>query len=134
MCEINTKQFFGATSLKQLNAELEKEQGKARERILDAESCAEFLSAYENFLGLPKTKLKGLRVRVHASMEQFPHAYKYTPYTTRAVFEHNGRHWVYIPMTADRRSVFQRAYGGHIECLVMPDDTRDAIIAKKLFY
>jgi hypothetical protein len=132
MCD--TKKFFGATSLKQLNFELIKEQGKARERVLDDESCAEYLSAYEDFLGLPKAKLKGLKVRVHACMEQFPHAYKYTPYTTRAVFEHNGRHWVFVPLSVDRRSVFQRAYGGHIECLVMPNDAKDAIIAQKLFY
>lgn len=134
MCEITLEQFFGVKSLKTLNAELDKANGKARERTLDAGLCAQNLSDYEGYLDLPKTKLKGLKVRVHASMEKFPSAYKYTPYSTQAVFEHNGRRWVYVPGSSERDYVHQRTYGGHIQCIVMPDDTRDAIIAKKLFY
>jgi hypothetical protein len=78
-----------------LAPKLEEINGKARERILTVDDCIKHLEYFMSRIPCTKKALKGTEIMIHACMERFPRAYKYTPYETRAKFTFDGVYWVF---------------------------------------
>lgn len=99
----------------EINKQLDVVQHNCKERLLSAEKCIGVIdlittgySAFTNSIykvglrNVPKCKLKGTRIIIHASMERLPRSYKYPAQETSCEFEYDGKGWKFIKCSRDR--------------------------------
>lgn len=124
-----TKKIY-STDIERLNAAIAEAEGKARERRMTAEECAERLEGAESYLHNPsKAALRGCRCRVHASNESLPRSYKYPAESTQAVFEHDGKGWVLVSVSRNYlKSAAKLCYRNHVE-MTLSDSAKEWILA-----
>lgn len=68
-------------------------EGRATERLLNAETVVEMLVSIENYLGISKAAMDGISVWCDYHAQKFPNAYKYVPMSTQFRAEYKNRHW-----------------------------------------
>jgi hypothetical protein len=76
-----------------LTAEIEKAEGRARERTIDAEDVCRAIIEVESKLNITKKAMKGVCFTYNQYAQNFPRAYKYTPMSTHFKAEFNGTEW-----------------------------------------
>lgn len=76
-----------------LTAEIEKAEGRARERTIDAEDVCRAIIEVESKLNITKKAMKGVCFTYNHYAQNFPRAYKYTPMSTHFKAEFNGTEW-----------------------------------------
>lgn len=103
------KKIIYVTDTDILNEQLDSVQNRCTRRILTADKCNHVLNndlKTRNYVGypfcsIPKTRLKGTKAIVHASMERMPQAYKHKASETNATFEFDGKGWRFIECRRD---------------------------------
>jgi hypothetical protein len=100
-----------------IQAAIENAEGKATARTLTVADLESKLGSAERMLMWPSKKdLAGTRVRVHASTEKLPSAYRYRADSTQAVCEHDGKGWILVEVERDTlRQSSANKYGLEIE-------------------
>ena len=126
------KLYVNEKNLVVIKSAIEAAEGKAAVRTLTVDDLTEKLAAAERMLYYPSKKdLAGTRVRVHASTEKLPSAYRYKAESTQAVVEHDGKGWVLVEVVRERlRQSSASKYGLEIE---PSDSARDHIMATLAF-
>lgn len=126
------KLYVNEKNSEAIKAAIDRAEGKATARTLTVDDLASKLAEAEKTLMSPSKKdLAGTRVRVHASTEKLPNAYRYRADSTQAVCEHDGKGWVLVEVARDtlRQSA---AYKRGLE--IEPSDaSRDHIMATLAF-
>lgn len=120
-------EFFRKKELANLVAALAEANGRATARTLSADECAEYLAKFEEHTAISKKAMAGTIVTVHGSMEQLPRAYKYRADSTKASFQYDGKHWVFVE--AVRSALTQRSSFCHVHA-AFSETARDALAAK----
>lgn len=108
-----------------IEAELEKVQGKCRERLIDYKRICDALKEVENELGIPKKALKGVSVNIDWNAQHFAKAYKYTPESTQFRAVHTGTAW---KLTYVGRCACRVPNRRHL--VTLTNDAKAAIIAR----
>lgn len=113
---------FCAVSEK-LSAEIEKAEGRPRERTISAADVVTALESVEKKLGLRKCELEDVVVHIDIHAQDFPRAYKYTPKSTQftAVFR-NGS-WRILHISREITRKYGQKY--HVE---LSDVAKQAIL------
>ena len=126
------KLYVNEKNLDAIKSDIEAAEGKATVRTLAVDDLLSKLAAAERMLYYPPKKdLAGTRVRVHASTEKLPSAYRYRADSTQAVCEHDGKGWVLVEVVRDRlRQSAVYKLGLEIE---PSDSARDHIMATLAF-
>ena len=126
------KLYVNEKNLDAIKSAIEAAEGKATVRTLAVDDLLSKLAAAERMLYYPPKKdLAGTRVRVHASTEKLPSAYRYRADSTQAVCEHDGKGWVLVEVVRDRlRQSAVYKLGLEIE---PSDSARDHIMATLAF-
>ena len=68
-------------------------EGRASARCIDAKGIIKAAKDYTTALGVPKTAMLGLHVKVDLNAQRFPRAYKYTPESTQFDMEYTKSGW-----------------------------------------
>ena len=76
-----------------LQAALNEVQGKSRERTITVDDIIYSVKDVEETLGIPKKYLTGIKVASDQCCQNFPNAYKYTPYSTQFGMERTSSGW-----------------------------------------
>ena len=113
-----------------LAPKLEEINGKARKRILTVDDCIKHLEYFMSRIPCTKKALKGNEIMIHACMERFQRAYKYTTYETRAKFTFDGVYWVFN--FAEREPV-KYTSGNPIRVISFSQSRIDNIISRFVF-
>lgn len=108
-----------------IEAELEKVQGKCRERLITYKGICDVLKEVENELAIPKKALKGVRVDIDWNAQHFAKAYKYTPESTQFRAVHTGTAW---KLTYVVRCACRVPSKGHL--VTLTDEAKAAIIKR----
>lgn len=111
------KLYINGKNLEAIKVAIETAEGKATARTLTVPDLLSKLAAAERMLMYPSKKdLAGTRVRVHASTEKLPSAYRYPADSTQAVAEHDGKGWILVEVVRDTlRQSSAIKYGIEIE-------------------
>lgn len=111
------KLYINGKNLEAIKVTIETAEGKATARTLTVPDLLSKLAAAERMLMYPSKKdLAGTRVRVHASTEKLPSAYRYPADSTQAVAEHDGKGWILVEVVRDTlRQSSAIKYGIEIE-------------------
>ena len=129
---MKAKKLYITGNLEAIKAVIYAAEGKASARTLTVDDLTEKLAEAEKMLMWPPKKaLAGTRVRVHASTEKLPNAYRYKADSTQAVCEHDGKGWVLVAVVRDKlrqSAVYKR--GLEIE---PSDAVRDHIMSTLAF-
>lgn len=126
------KLYVNEENAEAIKAALEFAEKKASARTLTVNDLVSKLGDAEKVLMWPPKKaLAGTRIRVHASTEKLPSAYRYRADSTQAVCEHDGKGWVLVEVVRDRlRQSAVHKLGLEIE---PSDSARDHIWATLAF-
>lgn len=111
------KLYINGKNLEAIKTAIETAEGKATARTLTVPGLMSKLAAAERMLMYPPKKdLAGTRVRVHASTEKLPSAYRYRADSTQAVAEHDDKGWILVEVVRDTlRQSSANKYGLEIE-------------------
>lgn len=111
------KLYINGKNLEAIKVTIETAEGKATARTLTVPDLLSKLAAAERMLMYPSKKdLAGTRVRVHASTEKLPSAYRYPADSTQVVAEHDGKGWILVEVVRDTlRQSSASKYGLEIE-------------------
>lgn len=108
-----------------LESELRAVQKKSRVRTITAEKMLSALACLERNLCVPKRYLNGLRVRIECNPQDYPNAYKGTPYSTQFEAEYrNGWKITAIERCEARRNGRKHKY----DILVLPNEAKEKIV------
>ena len=105
-----------------------KAKGKCRERILNYYNVGSSLKRIEIHLGIPKKDMIGITVVVDPNAQDFPNAYKYTPYSIYYRAERKSSGWDVEPF-----GKYKTARASHMAEITLTDRAKEAIIEKKSF-
>ena len=112
-----------AENAEKINEMIAKEEGKARSRTIIAADIFRTIDTIEKRLDIPKKYLVGIVARLDLNAQDFPKAYKYTPYSTHATIERRPAGWylVYVwrDICKDKRIILE-----------LPEEAKQKIIAK----
>ena len=96
------KLYVNEENSEAIKAVIDAAEGRASVRTLTVNDLRSKLADAERMLYYPSKKaLAGTRVRVHASTEKMPGAYRYRADSTKAVCEHDGKGWVLVEVVRD---------------------------------
>lgn len=68
-------------------------QGKSRERTITVDDIICGVKDVEDTLNIPKKHMTGIKVESDQCCQNFPNAYKYTPYSTQYGMERTSSGW-----------------------------------------
>lgn len=100
--------------------------GKCRERILDYYNVGLSLEKIETHLGISKKDMIGIIVIVDPNAQDFPNAYKYTPYSIYYTAERKPSGWDVKPF-----GKYRTARASRMAVIELTDRAKEAIIEKK---
>ena len=109
--------------LDKLNAIIAGEEGRAKERRIDARMVCEAIEQIEDRLSLPKKCMEGIIAEVDMNAQDFPSAYKWKAQSTRLRMEYRKGSWRILSIyRADCRREKARYM------LALTEDARQAIL------
>lgn len=106
-----------------LQAALNEAQGKSRERTITVDDIICSVKDVEDELRIPKKYMVGIKVVSDQCCQNFPNAYKYTPYSTQFGMERTASGWFLT--WVDRRPT-KRA--GNQYNLTLTEDAKKALV------
>lgn len=104
-------------------------QEKTKEREIDVDDLFRAINDVERELGIPKCSMIDTKVYVDMNAQEFPNAYKYTPYSTQFTMRKTAKGWNLIDI---RREICKRPSNRYI--LVLSNDAKEAIIESKTHF
>jgi hypothetical protein len=111
--------------LDKLNAIIAGEEGRAKERRIDARMVCEAIEQIEDRLSLPKKRMEGIVAEVDMNAQDFPSAYKWKAQSTRFRMEYRKGSWRILSIyRADCRREKARYM------LNLTEDARQAILER----
>lgn len=105
-------------------------EGRATVRCVSFENIVSACDHIEKVLGIPKKYLEGVSYSVDLNAQNFPKAYKFTPESTHFVVEYSKGKWRLVKVQRDRT----RTAGNDYRCIVMPEETKEAIVRTKMVF
>lgn len=98
-------------------------EGRARERKITYADMVHGIKKIEGWLGIPKAHMEGIVVYVDHNAQNFPNAYKYTPYSTQYMMVRKRSGW-------DLRQVYRdiTRRDNHTYELELTDKAKESII------
>lgn len=106
-----------------IQAALDEAQGKSRERTITVTDILCSMKDVEDELRIPKKYMVGVKVVSDQNCQNFPNAYKYTPYSTQFGMERTASGWFLT--WVDRRPT-KRA--GNQYNLTLTEDAKKALV------
>lgn len=104
-------------------------QGRTKEREIDVNDLFRAISDVEKWLGIPKCSMIDTKVYVDMNAQEFPNAYKYTPYSTQFTMRKTAKGWNLIDI---KRGICKRLSSRYV--LVLSNDAKNAIIESKTHF
>ena len=99
-------------------------EGRATARTIDYSHIEHFIKRIEKRLNIPKKSMRGIVARVDYWADDFPKAYKHTPYSTHFIIEKVATGWALVDVSRERT---RRATQ---ECILsLTEEAKKAIIA-----
>ena len=120
--------IFKESNRVKLEEMFKKANGKCRERILNYRDVEYSLKKIEEHLGIPKKDMIGIVVIVDPNAQDFPNAYKYTPYSIYYTAERKSSGWDVKPF-----GKYRTARASRMAEIKLTDRAKEAIIEKKSF-
>ena len=111
-----------------VQAELDEQQRRCRERILTVDMIFGTLRAVEDHLGIPKKDLEGTRIMCDPFAQKFPSSYKGIPMTTEFQAYYKNGSWRLTDVCR------MRCTSGHRVQIVMSDSAQAALIYRMSNY
>ena len=102
---------------------LDEVQGKSRERTITVDDIICSVKDIEDELRIPKKHMIGVKVVSDQCCQNFPNAYKYTPYSTQFGMERTASGWF---LTWVERKPTKR--GGNQYNLTLTEDAKKALV------
>jgi hypothetical protein len=102
---------------------LNEAQGKSRERTITVTDILCSVKDVEDELRIPKKHMVGVKVVSDQNCQNFPNAYKYTPYSTQFGMERTASGWF---LTWVERKPTKR--GGNQYNLTLTEDAKKALV------
>lgn len=118
------------TNRTKIEAAIAEAEGKASVRCVGFDTVDEVCRHIEKVLAVPKKYLEGVKFSVDPHAQNFPKAYKYTPESTQFDVEFSKGKW----RVSDFRRAKTRAPNNRYLCVVMPEETKQAIIREKMVF
>lgn len=106
-----------------LQAALNDAQGNSRERTITVDDIINSIKDVEEELKIPKKYMVGIKVVSDQRCQNFPNAYKYTPYSTQYGMERTASGWF---LTWVERKPTKRA--GNYYNLELTEATKTALV------
>ena len=116
--------IINETNKDKIKAAIQEVEGKASARTIDYDDIIRATQRIEKRLGIPKKYLEGVRYDVDLHAQNFPKAYKYKAESTQFVIEYLKGKWRLVSI----ERYYTRTAGHDYKCLVMPEETKKAII------
>ena len=104
-------------------------QKRTSEREIDVNDLFRAISEVENKLGIPKCSMIDTKVYVDMNAQEFPNAYRHTPYSTQFTMRKTAKGWNLIDV---KRGICRRPSSRYI--LVLSNDAKNAIIESKTHF
>jgi hypothetical protein len=120
--------IFKESNRVKLEEMFKKANGKCRERILTYSNVERSLNKIENHLGINKKDLIDIVVIVDPNAQDFPNAYKYTPYSIYYRAKRKPSGWDVEPF-----GKYRTARASRMAEITLTDRAKEAIIEKKSF-
>lgn len=111
--------------LDKLNAIIASEEGRAKERRIDARMVCEAIEQIEDRLSLPKKRMEGIIAEVDMNAQDFPSAYKWKAQSTRLRMEYRNGSWRILSIYRDDCRREKARY-----LLNLTEDARQAILER----
>ena len=118
--------IFKENNRVKLEEMFKKANGKCKERILTYKNVEYSLKEIEEHLGIPKKDMIGIVVVVDPNAQDFPNAYKYTPYSIYYTAERKPSGWDVKPF-----GKYRTARASRMAVIELTDRAKEAIIEKK---
>ncbi len=108
-----------------LQAALNEVQGKSRERTITVDDIIYSTRDVEEELKIPKKYMVGINVESDQCCQNFPNAYKYTPYSTQYGMERTSSGWflTWVDRKPTKRS-------GNQYNLTLTEDAKKALVER----
>ena len=123
--EIGMEELAKRRNIIKLNGELRTVQKGARVRTITAEKMLSALACLERNLGVPRSCLDGLKVRIDCNAQDYAKAYNGIPYSTQFDAEyHNGWKITSIERCEAKRNGRKHKY----DILAISNEAREKIV------
>lgn len=109
-----------------INAMIKEVEGRSTARTIDYRDIVFNIATIERTLGIPKKYMVGIEVNVDKHAQDFPNAYKYTPYSTQYTIKRKASGWDLISVKRNRTRRLKQEY-----LLQLTDTAKEAIIKTK---
>lgn len=126
---MNRPIFISEKNRDRLDREISEVQKRTSEREIDVNDLFRAISEVENKLGIPKCCMIDIKVYVDMNAQEFPNAYRHTPYSTQFTMRKTAKGWNLIDI---KRGVCKRPSNRYV--LVMGDEAKNAIIESKTHF
>lgn len=111
---------------KKIEAMIKAAEGRATTRTINFASILLSINCIEEELAIPKKHMVGITASVDYNAQNFPNAYKYTPYSTHFTVKRKSSGWDLIAVSRDiTRRENQRFK------LTLTEEAREALIKSK---
>lgn len=117
------------SNMKKINEMIKKAEGRATTRTIEYKDIAYNIEDIEKTLGIPKKDMIGIVAYVDSNAQNFPNAYKYTPYSTQYTLERKASGWDLVAVKRGRTERRNRKFR-----LVLTDVAKEAIIISKEWF
>lgn len=114
------------SNMKKINEMIKKAEGRATARTIGYKDIAYNIEDIEKTLGIPKKDMIGIVAYVDSNAQDFPNAYKYTPYSTQYVIERKASGWDLVEVERGRTERRKRKFR-----LKLTDIAKEAIVISK---
>lgn len=118
--------IFNEKNKEKLETMFAKANGRCRERILTYYNVKSALKKIEDHLGISKKDMLGIKVIIDPNAQDFPKAYKYTPYSIYCYATRKASGWDVEPF-----GKYKTARGGHMAEITLTQEAKIAIIESK---
>lgn len=116
--------IISETNKSRIEAAIAEVEGKASARTVDYDDIVRACGRIEKKLRIPKKYMEGIRYDVDLHAQNFPKAYKYRAESTHFTVEYSKGKWRLVSIERN----YTRTAGHDFRCLVMPEETRNAIV------
>ena len=120
--------LFKENNKEKINAMFAEANGKCRERILTYDNVEAALTKIERQLGIAKKDMVGIVALIDPNAQDFPRAYKYTPYSIYCIAVRKASGWDVEPFGKSRT-----ARASRMASLTLTDRAKEAILESKLY-
>lgn len=116
--------IISETNKAKIEIAISEAEGRSTCRTITFDDIVKATQKIEKKLGVPKKYLEGVRYDVDIHAQNFPNAYKYRAESTQFIIEYLKGKWRVIVIGR----YYTRSAGHDYKCIIMPDETKAAII------